>query len=449
LLRAAQNIGSSADRSDRDLKKAFDDIKTLRAILDDAISNGRLHQDPIPVKRRPPTVTLTKFKGFKKDFARFKQAFKDAYEEVGLSDVSLAINLNEYLEGEPKQKLAHLIDNVDHTTYETMWTCLDTFYGNEKEKARDKFVKFESMPAIKTFTAGSISILITALESNWALLQEYSSGKFLDEDNIHFYTFLKKIPLGEKDRFLDYCHFGSSRANFPTFKKWLTERWHRLKDAPGESKPDRTLQYWQDDVQVPMHQLNLEDVDSKEETEMTDWTPVKMSADSEGNSYFTYEAPDSADYGFFEFRNGKFEKIKKATFTGARPKQFQKQFPPKQDKGGPKALGFGKPKKPQTCPHCKETGHYTNNCETFKALPVKERYKSVRENKLCLRCLSAGHIAKDCRVKFLCDVDNCGRIHHRLLHTAQQSKVMYQVHFFQGLGSDLDSEEENEADQLD
>ena len=173
---------------------------------------------------------------------------------------------------------------------------------------------------------------------------------------------MKKVPLVEKDKFLDYCHFSSARANFPTFKKWLIERWHRLKDASNDAqKPDKSLQYWQNDIQIPMHQLLLEDVDSKEETEMTDWTPVRMSADGEGNSYFTYEAPAGNDYGFFEYREGKFQKIKKAVFPGAK-----RQFIPKQEKGGAKPLGYDKTTKPKTCQHCKRQATLFSLVRHFK-----------------------------------------------------------------------------------
>lgn len=423
-------------------------LKDLQEQLNDIVSNGQHLRPPFPIKKRPPIVSLQKFKGSKKDYTRFKQSFKDAFEEVGLSQVSLALNLNEFLEGEPRAKLVHMIDSVDDQTYETMWKCLDTFYGNEKEKAREKFTKFESMPAIKVFNASTISILITALESNWTLLKKYSNNNFLSEDNIHFFMFLKKIPLSEKDKFLDYCHYGSKKKTFPVFKEWLTDRWHRLKEVGEPSKPDRALQYWQDDMPPPMSALFLDSIpDSQEESSMLDWNPVKMSADNEGNAFLTFEAPkDDDDYGFYEFRKGQFTKIKRATFGAGKnvntgPSKFQK--------GPSKALAFDKGKQKQQfpCNHCKKQGHMVFNCDTFKGLSVKERYSSVKTNRLCLRCLNTGHIAKDCRLKFVCDVEKCGKRHHRLLHPTETSKAMYLAFCIQGLGSDL--EDEDDEDQLD
>jgi hypothetical protein len=427
------------DDTKASLKKANSRIKRLERLLEDAIAHGQLIGEPRPLKKRPPTVALQKFKGVKKDYARFKQAFKDAFEEVGLSDISLAINLNEHLEGEPRSKLAHLVDSVTMETYQTMWKCLDTFYGDEKEKEVEKFLKFESMPHIRTFNAASISILITALESNWTLLKKHSKDAYLSEDNIHLVKLLKKIPLSEKDRFLDYCHYSSKKATLPVFKKWLTERWHRLKESGESSKPDKSLQYWQDDLETsPATQFFHGAVDTLDEATMSDWKTVSITADSSGTASLTYEAPDSEDHCFYEYKDGKFNKIKRATFNTKLPNA---------GKVGGNALKYEKQKsQPQklaaSCHHCSKQGHYIQNCDLFTQLSVDDKYKSVRDHKLCLRCLNVGHIAKDCKVKFVCDVQNCGKRHHRLLHPDRLGKRMYQAYFVQGLDSDVDSEDE-------
>jgi len=353
--------------------------------------------------------------------------------------VSLAINLNEFLEGEPRHKLAHLIDNVDKDTYGTMWSCLDTFYGNEKEKARERFLKFESMPPVRVFSAGSISILITALESNWTLIKDYSNDKFLAEDNIHLYAFLKKIPLAEKDKFLDYCHFSSKRANFPIFKEWLTERWHRLKDASDSSKSDKALQFWQDDKPMGAEGF-LQGAQETVEDYTVDWDIVQ----GEGFGYYQApEAEDDQESGLYQYYNGKFQKIKRVQFRGQGAYRGQQR-----PRGSYQPWTGNKPQNPKSnqetrkafpCVYCKKDGHHVYLCEGFKTLTLKDRYAVVKEHKLCLRCLSVGHIAKDCKLKFVCDIEKCGRRHHRLLHPVNMTKQMFQSFFSQGFESDLDS----------
>jgi hypothetical protein len=416
-------------------------------MLEDAISHGQFLDEPRPIRRRPPTVAIQKFKGNTKDYIRFKQAFKDAYEGVGLSEVTLAINLNEHLEGEPRSQMSHMVNNVDVDTYATMWTCMDKLYGTTDEMSTEMFLRFESMPNIKVLNSKAVSLLMTTLESNWAQLKEQSGNKFLKENNLHFTKFLQKLPLQEQEKYLDHCEYHGRKAVFQTFKEWLDKKWERLRKIPEQGKLDKALQYWHDDAPEAAAAKLLDDMaETQEELDMSDWQTVNMAADNEsGQAYFTYQVPDGDDYGFYEFRNGKFNKIKKATFAT--------KFPTRPNSGKPenrpqKALGFQKPLKPAgTCQHCKKVGHITHQCEAFKALSVKERYNSVKENKLCLRCLSSGHMAKECKVKWVCDVNKCGRRHHRLLHPEQLNKAMYLMFFKQGLESELDSDEERDNQQ--
>jgi hypothetical protein len=324
-----------------------------------------------------------------------------------------------------------------------MWECLDTFYGNEEEKEVDRFLKFEAMPAVKVFNAATISILITALQGNWNLLQQHSGDSFLKENNIHLTKILKKIPLKEKDRFLDYCHYGSRKATFPVFKDWLTERWHRLKDSADQNKPDKGLVFWQNDIETSSTEF-LQNV-PETDVSLVDWNTVEIQSDEQGNSTLAIEAPQGDDLCFFVKKGDQVQKIRKATFGSP--------FQTRTGNRNPRTLTFGQPlvkkkdpKSPPVCAHCKKQGHYLNNCETYKTLSVKDRYKIVQECKLCIRCLSPGHIAKSCRVRFLCDIDGCGRRHHRLLHPDRVSKTMFQLYFRQGLDSDLDSDDEEDQD---
>ena len=64
------------------------------------------------------------------------------------------------------------------------------------------------------------------------------------------------------------------------------------------------------------------------------------------------------------------------------------------------------------CEVCKEL-HATSQCNTFRQLSNEEKYKIVKNNKLCINCLSNKHMIKDCH-SHGCNI--CGRWHHTLLH---------------------------------
>ena len=54
-------------------------------------------------------------------------------------------------------------------------------------------------------------------------------------------------------------------------------------------------------------------------------------------------------------------------------------------------------------------------CEKFKKMNVEERGQKAKELKLCFKCLSDAHQMRNCSGRH-CDVNGCGKPHHRLLH---------------------------------
>lgn len=83
-----------------------------------------------------------------------------------------------------------------------------------------------------------------------------------------------------------------------------------------------------------------------------------------------------------------------------------------------------KQKKKETfCLFCQALGHMVFKCEAFARLSIQTKLIVVKQKKLCSRCLKENHFAEKCRVKFLCDVNKCGKRHHRLLHTEEPEKA--------------------------
>ena len=69
------------------------------------------------------------------------------------------------------------------------------------------------------------------------------------------------------------------------------------------------------------------------------------------------------------------------------------------------------------CEVCKDS-HPTSQCSTFKQLSNEEKYKIVKNNKLCINCLSNKHMITDCH-SHGCNI--CGKWHHTLLHRNKDS----------------------------
>jgi hypothetical protein len=66
-------------------------------------------------------------------------------------------------------------------------------------------------------------------------------------------------------------------------------------------------------------------------------------------------------------------------------------------------------------PMCKSARSHKllSQCSTFKQLSNDEKYKVVRNNKLCINCLNNKHMIKDCQ-SHGCKI--CGKWHHMLIH---------------------------------
>ena len=66
------------------------------------------------------------------------------------------------------------------------------------------------------------------------------------------------------------------------------------------------------------------------------------------------------------------------------------------------------------CPNC-QGSHHLSTCKKFLNETVKNRRKIVLRAKLCFQCLQPGHFKRYCRHE-KCQVQDCGRRHHKLLH---------------------------------
>ena len=73
----------------------------------------------------------------------------------------------------------------------------------------------------------------------------------------------------------------------------------------------------------------------------------------------------------------------------------------------------------------KDGQHPIWKCEKFKKMNVEEREQKAKELKLCFKCLSDAHQMRNCSGR-LCDVDGCGKPHHRLLHRPYKNEEQMQ-----------------------
>lgn len=69
----------------------------------------------------------------------------------------------------------------------------------------------------------------------------------------------------------------------------------------------------------------------------------------------------------------------------------------------------------EMCNFCKKNSHELPKCKKFLKALRKDRWRYVKRNGLCYKCLSSRHDRETCPAP-ACDKDNCNGGHHRLLH---------------------------------
>lgn len=72
-------------------------------------------------------------------------------------------------------------------------------------------------------------------------------------------------------------------------------------------------------------------------------------------------------------------------------------------------------KQENKCLLCKEN-HNLDMCKRFIEKSIEDKWKIVKENKVCFCCLKSYHRISNCRNKRKCAIDDCQKIHHKLLH---------------------------------
>ncbi|KAJ0170872.1 hypothetical protein K1T71_013644 [Dendrolimus kikuchii] len=70
------------------------------------------------------------------------------------------------------------------------------------------------------------------------------------------------------------------------------------------------------------------------------------------------------------------------------------------------------------CRYCHISKHLLVDCKKFKKSLCKDRWAYVKRHGICFKCLISKHKQTDCSEP-VCEVEDCGRSHHRLLHYAE------------------------------
>ncbi|XP_073954216.1 uncharacterized protein [Choristoneura fumiferana] len=110
-----------------------------------------------------------------------------------------------------------------------------------------------------------------------------------------------------------------------------------------------------------------------------------------------------------------------ATLLHVRPDYFKRKYQDKNDTNVHSVLTQSGQSELK-CRYCKVSKHDLTECKKFKKALRKDRWLHVKRFRLCYKCLLSQHDRHNCPAA-LCDVNNCGQAHHRLLHFVPTNQV--------------------------
>lgn len=65
------------------------------------------------------------------------------------------------------------------------------------------------------------------------------------------------------------------------------------------------------------------------------------------------------------------------------------------------------------CP--RKANHWLSRCDEFRKMSLEKRRAFVKENKLCLNCLTIGHYVRSCPKQSFCKIQGCSGKHSTFL----------------------------------
>ena len=73
-------------------------------------------------------------------------------------------------------------------------------------------------------------------------------------------------------------------------------------------------------------------------------------------------------------------------------------------------------KRETDCRVCQKGTHSLTKCDVYQSLDAEKRFARVSEMKLCFNCLGKTHRSRECKSRYKCYVNACGKKHHSSLH---------------------------------
>ena len=322
---------------------------------------------------RIPVVEPPIFTGDPLKYHDWYQSFVTLVERRSVCQEDRLHYLKKYLAGDALDAVEGflLLDSED--AYADAKKLLKERYGDPFTLANAYRSKLEDWPKIKGDDHRGLRKFSDFLRQCLAAKKSIGSLAVLDDDREN-HKMLAKLPV------------------------WLTSRWARRVAEWQEKRENKGFPPFEWFVAFISKESNIlsNPITNLHSTRADDKKEKKESQQKPARTLATDGEPEAKP------KSKKSRKAKKkAAEAEAATLAVENADPPQQSR--PK----GK------CAHC-EKEHAITACPTFARLTYDRRMETVRNQRLCFRCLRAGHQSADCRSTPKCDV--CQKPHVTLMH---------------------------------
>ena len=340
-------------------------------------SNKTSVKEGMKVKRLDPP----KFEGGIRDYPSFRKEYLDRMVPIHDDD---PFALKSCLRGEALKT----VQGID-SDYDEMFKRLDLKYGRP-EKLVDAVLN--DLQKLKRINEGEESKFITMVETverSWLSLKQMKMEREMDTTTM-VSQIERLLPPTQKREWVLRKHRSSSSGDpqFPPFLEFLLEEKLALEYMQDE------LRQSQSSSRSQIHTAQIEDV-------------------IDGNNQKD-ESIESLKTQMAEVVQG-LAQVTKAIASAAGNNNNNNNNNSNNNNGG---------RNQRNCWYHDRDDHNINDCNAFAALDVKAKTDAIRRNRACFRCLTTGHISRNCLEQNACEIQDtqgrrCGKYHHPLLHTSE------------------------------
>ena len=378
--------------------------KPVEMYLNERTAQEKAEKEEAARKNKMGDLTVPPYKGDKKEYFDFKEAFIAMTEKGNRNGVECLFQLRKHL----APNISHVLDNLGNTAadYDRAWDLLDDRFGDRRQIRQllsDKIKHATSLTSEDNFVKlqrhhDYMKSLWTKLRSVWPERHQYERHLYSEVIRAYPSSLLEKLEERMPDENEDVeVFFGHVDAYARRADRRRTVVQGATSGNPARPTKDTGTKPKYDRKTGTAHNF-----------------AIQVAGASGRGSQFPKKDGRGNGRGATPGRGGgKGGGRKDGGNHGATGRNKDKASPSKQ--GGTPKKGGGNPK----CQLC-GSDHWVNNCKLFIEMSVPEREAKIRSLNLCLKCFSGKHFSRECTKKISCQAkqgkDGCAGRHHTMLH---------------------------------